>query len=92
MTGNARPAIDLGADGRTPNDEGDADTGANGLHNFPIGVLGGARPGLQGAARSRASTCGRRDAGEAIDVYAQSAADAARGAEPTDYVGSAQVG
>ncbi len=39
FSGNAYPAIDLGNDGRTPNDRVDADSGANGLHNFPIGVL-----------------------------------------------------
>jgi len=33
---NGRMAIDLGNDGRTPNDPGDADTGPNGLLNFPI--------------------------------------------------------
>jgi hypothetical protein len=32
---NGDIAIDLGVDGRTPNDEGDADTGPNRLLNFP---------------------------------------------------------
>ena len=33
---NTNLAIDLGADGITPNDEFDSDTGSNGLQNFPL--------------------------------------------------------
>jgi hypothetical protein len=36
MYGNAALGIDLGADGVTPNDPCDVDTGANNLQNFPI--------------------------------------------------------
>ncbi|MCB9297200.1 MAG: T9SS type A sorting domain-containing protein [Lewinellaceae bacterium] len=34
--GNAQLAINLGLDGVTPNDPGDADAGPNGLQNFPV--------------------------------------------------------
>lgn len=34
--GNGRIAIDLGDDGRTPNDADDSDLGPNGLLNFPV--------------------------------------------------------
>ena len=68
----------------------DADTGADGLHNFPIGVLSERDPVSNVLKVSGVDV--PADAGEAIDIYAQSAADAAKGAEPTDYVGSTTVG
>ena len=73
MTGNGRPAIDLGADGRTPNDAKDADGGANGRHNFPIGVLAERDPVTKALMVSGVDAAAV-DAGDAIDIYAQSAA------------------
>ncbi len=90
MQNNGPAAIDLGADGRTANDARDVDSGADGLHNFPIGVLSERDPVSKILKVSGVNV--PADAGEAIDIYAQSAADAAKGAEPTDYVGSTQVG
>jgi hypothetical protein len=89
LTGNARPAIDLGGDGRTPNDRVDADTGANGLHNFPIGVLSEKDPVTKVVKISGVDPIA--DESERIDVYAQSSVTAARGAEPADYVGTTIV-
>jgi probable HAF family extracellular repeat protein len=90
MQNNGPAAIDLGADGRTANDAKDADAGPNGLHNFPIGVLGTVNP--VDHQRIVSGVDPASDSGERIDVYAQSSADAAKGAEPADYVGSVTPG
>src|SRR5262249_10597670 len=90
MINNGPAAIDLNADGRTPNDAKDADAGANGTHNFPIGVLASVNPVNNQRMASGVDLAS--DFGGRVDVYAQSAADAAKGAEPNDYVGSATVG
>ena len=57
--GNGIVGIDLGNDGLTPDDPGDADVGANGLQNYPI--IGTVTPGasstnIQGTLNSTAST------------------------------------
>ena len=46
--------VDLGGDGRTPNDDGDRDTGANNLQNFPVltNVLTGGSTTIQGTLNS----------------------------------------
>ena len=46
--------IDLGGDGRTDNDQGDTDTGANNLQNFPVltNVLTGGSTTIQGTLNS----------------------------------------
>lgn len=51
LFGNAAPGIDLGADGVTPNDVGDVDTGANNLQNSPAlaWATGGASISIAGA-------------------------------------------
>jgi hypothetical protein len=48
---NGGPGIDLGGDGRTPNDAGDVDTGPNYLQNFP--VIRSARTGRRTTIRGR---------------------------------------
>ena len=90
MKNNARPAIDLGADGRTPNDAKDADAGANGLHNFPIGVL---RRRTRSPTRIKVSGVDpAADAGERSTSTPRARPTRRSGAEPTDYVGSMTVG
>jgi CSLREA domain-containing protein len=89
LLGNAKPAIDLGGDGRTPNDATDADTGANGLHNFPIGVLAEKDPVTGALIVSGVDQSD--DSGRTIDVYAQSSVTAANGAEPDRYVGQTRA-
>lgn len=90
--GNDGLAIDLGNDGVTANDASDADSGPNGLQNFP--VLGDAHPG------SVAGTLdGAPDAAFTLDVYASAACDAsghgpaaslvASGSATTDATGHA---
>jgi hypothetical protein len=53
---NGQLGIDLGVDGRTPNDPGDADSGANALQNFPLltsATTGGAKMTIKGKLNSR---------------------------------------
>jgi CSLREA domain-containing protein len=87
---NTQTGIDLGADGVTPNDLGDADTGANNLQNFPIvsGVFhGGSSTSVSGLLNSTPSTTFD------LDFYANPACSTF----PRDflqgetYIGSGQV-
>jgi CSLREA domain-containing protein len=89
LLGNAKPQIDLGDDGRTANDSDDSDTGANGLRNFPVGVLGESDP-VTGTVKI-SGVAAPRDEGATVDVYAQSSVDSTSGAEPVDFVGTATV-
>jgi hypothetical protein len=78
--GNALLGIDLGADGATPNDAGDGDSGENDLQNFP--VIGTALvSAVSGALNSTA------DAIFIIDFYANAAADPSGFGEGEIYLG-----
>jgi uncharacterized membrane protein len=89
LVGNAKPAIDLGGDGRTPNDKSDADTGPNNRRNFPIGVLSEKDPVTKVVKVSGIAPDAQEN--DEVEIYAQSAVTAALGAEPTDYVGETEV-
>jgi parallel beta-helix repeat protein len=84
---NSGLGIDLGGDGITPNDPGDADTGPNNLQNFP--VLTAAESGssllVSGTLNSAANTT------YTIDVYASQAADPSGYGEGQYYLGTTTV-
>ena len=80
--------IDLGNNGVTPNDAGDADTGANHLQNFPVltsATTGGSQLTVQGTLNSTANTSFR------IEVFASSTADGSGYGEGQRYLGSFNV-
>ncbi|MFL6335798.1 MAG: carboxypeptidase regulatory-like domain-containing protein [Pyrinomonadaceae bacterium] len=80
--------IDLGADGSTPNDAGDADAGANNLQNFPVlnsAVSDGAATAVSGVLNSTASNTFR------VEFYSSATCDASGGGEGVQLLGSADV-
>jgi hypothetical protein len=73
ISGNGGLGIDLGDDGITPNDPGDADTGVNGLQNFPTivsAVTAKGKTTLNGALHSTPAGKFR------IEIFANHACDA----------------
>ena len=80
---NASLGIDLGNDGVTSNDSGDADTGPNHLQNFP--VLSGATSGAPG------SIAGSLDSAPGtyrIEFFKNTVCDASGNGEGATYLGS----
>jgi Bacterial Ig domain/RTX calcium-binding nonapeptide repeat (4 copies) len=76
-----------GANGVTPNDLGDADTGPNNLQNFPVlsSVVPGASTQIAGTLNSTPNTT------FTLDFYASAAADPSGYGEGERYLGSATV-
>ena len=85
---NGGLGIDLGGDGVTQNDTGDADTGANNLQNFPIVTYATILNGnltVHGSLNSTPNTTYR------IEVFANDAADPTGYGEGQMYLGSFNV-
>ena len=80
--------IDLGPDGTSPNDAGDADAGANNLQNFPVvssAASNGAATSVSGTLNSTASTAFR------VEFFSSATCDASGGGEGAQLLGSADV-
>ncbi|MBP6004870.1 MAG: carboxypeptidase regulatory-like domain-containing protein [Pyrinomonadaceae bacterium] len=85
---NGGLGIDLGSSGVTPNDPGDADSGANSLQNFPVLALalgGGGSTTVQGTLNSNPS------ANYTLDFYSSPTCDATGFGEGAVYLGSTSV-
>ncbi|PYS64028.1 MAG: hypothetical protein DMF74_08165 [Acidobacteria bacterium] len=88
ISSNAGLGFDLFPIGVTPNDPGDADTGANNLQNFPLltaVIPNGGATTIQGILNSAPNTT------YAIDFYSNSACDPSGNGEGERFVGSATV-
>jgi hypothetical protein len=83
--GNGLLGIDLNADGVTPNDACDADTGANGRQNFPVLTSVSGITTIQGTLNSAASTT------FTLDFYSSTSADPSGYGEGQTFIGSKTV-
>lgn len=85
---NAGLGIDLGSVGPLLNDPGDADTGPNGLQNYPVindAVIGAGNVTISGALNSAPSTSYR------LEFFHNAACDASGFGEGEVFVGAANV-
>jgi PKD domain/Right handed beta helix region/FG-GAP repeat len=86
--GNAALGIDIDADGVTPNDAGDGDTGANDLQNFPIitsAITNAGNTTIAGTLNSTPNTQFR------LEFFANSVADPSGFGEGQLFIGFANV-
>ncbi len=82
---NAGLGIDLAPAGVTANDPGDADTGPNGLQNFPILLSQGASGGTRSVSGSLQSA---PNASYRIDLYSSASCDPSGNGEGETFLGS----
>ena len=82
---NGGLGIDLNADGVTPNDALDADSGPNGLQNFPVLTSAVRNAGVTNISTTLNSVA---NTSFAIDFYASTAADGSGFGEGQTYLGS----
>jgi hypothetical protein len=87
--GNAGLGIDLGANGVTANDAGDADVGANTLQNHP--VLTSALANLNGSTTMSGRLLSRATASFTIEFFANLACDASGNGEGQQSIGLTNV-
>ncbi len=86
--GNSQLGIDLSANGVSANDAGDADTGANGLQNFPVlssALTTGTNYDIAGSLNSTASTTFR------IEFFSSATGDGTGYGEGQTYLGYVNV-
>jgi titin len=85
---NGGLGIDLGSDGVTPNDPGDADSGPNGLQNFPVltsAVSSGATLAVSGTLESAPNTT------FAVEFFSNSSCDSSGFGEGQSFLGTVSV-
>jgi hypothetical protein len=85
---NTALGIDLGDDGVTANDAGDADAGANNLQNFPVVTSATTAAGSTSLAGALASTA---NATFRVEFFTSPACDASGSGEGQTFLGSANV-
>jgi hypothetical protein len=83
---NGGLGIDLGADGVTPNDAGDADAGPNDLQNFP--VLTSARSGSQGQTLIQGTFNSKPNTAFQLEFYNNITCDPSGNGEGANLIGS----
>ncbi|MET0649996.1 MAG: Calx-beta domain-containing protein [Pyrinomonadaceae bacterium] len=81
-------ALNLDADGPSPNDEGDTDTGPNGMQNAPT-VLSGQISGGMTSVQGRLNSAPNQT--YAIDLYASTSCDPTDHGEGQTYLGATQA-